>query len=429
MAGSTIDINGQSFAIELAWQPLSNARPRSELPGLFGSGKETRRVGQEFECDLVGWSVESADVQHGFASSANRLNKVCALAPTLIRVLRQEHEDDARNFILAIPYGGDRLYYLAVQDGVILPESDRLLSEDEAQIQVLNEMTADGWALVYAPAHWGIADSLESSLEDLLFDGRKLRIKPARYMYVAPIAKNPVVVLAPVAAVAGLAVAGWYGLSFYQNYQYEQQLEAQRLAAESQQIESLPPPPPPWVSSARAPLVWEACLAASRELPLWPGNWLLENVDCTAGGLTASWRRGEHGWISHLKSVVPGIVVSPDGDSASLSIPLSSLPPAGEGEVPPSQSERLIDMHSISQHLDTPINVSMVSQPPALPGQEDLTPPPAFQTMQWSVQGGESMLSALIHTIDADAFRLDRANATISDTGLVWTLEGTQYVQ
>jgi hypothetical protein len=429
MAGATIDINGHSFAIELAWQPLSNARPRSELPGLFGSGRETRRVGQEFECDLVSWSVETADIQHGFASSESRLKKTCALAPLLIRTLRQTHGDDARNLILAIPYGGERLYYLAVQNGVILPESDRLLSEDEAQVQVLNEMTTDGWTLIYAPAHWGIADSLDDSLEDLLFSGRKLRAKPARYMYVAPITKNPAQVFIPIVLAAGLGVLGWYGYSYYQDYQFAQQLEAQRMAANAQHAEQAPPPPPPWVSSARAPELWEACLAATRTLPLWPGNWFLENIDCSAGGLTASWRRGENGWISHLQSVVPRIVVSPDGESASLSVPLNHITPAGEGETPPSQSERLITMHSIAQHLDIPINITMVSQPPALPGQEDLRPPPTFHAMRWSVQGSETLLSALIHTIDHDAFRLDRANATITDTGLAWSLEGTQYVQ
>jgi hypothetical protein len=86
-------------------------------------------------------------------------------------------------------------------------------------------------------------------------------------------------------------------------------------------------------------------------------------------------------------------------------------------------------MKKIAQHLGVPISISVESRPPQLPGQAGYMPAPAFETLRWSIQGPEQLLSSILHTMDSDGFRIDTATATLSDTGLIWSLEGKQYVK
>jgi hypothetical protein len=68
-------------------------------------------------------------------------------------------------------------------------------------------------------------------------------------MYVAPVARNPVVALAPLVLVAGAVGLSWYGYNYYQDYQLQERIEAQRQAALANQQAETPPPPPPWVTT------------------------------------------------------------------------------------------------------------------------------------------------------------------------------------
>jgi hypothetical protein len=339
--------------------------------------------------------------------------------------MRSLHGDSARDFILTVRYSEGRYYYLAVQEGIILPESDRLMSEDEAQNQVLNELTSDGWSLIFAPEHWGVGGDSTLTFESLLFKGPKLAVKTTKVMRLNPVRTPPVRALLPLVVIGAVAGMGAYGYQWYQDLQFQKQLEEQRrLAAQTQ----APPPPPPWESSPRAPLFWSACQRAASEVDLWPGNWSLNSVVCSGSSLTASWSQGPYGWISHLQEVVPDVAISPQGDIASVSKVLVDIPAAGAGETPPAQNARLLEMHSIAQHLGFPISIQVLSRPPVLPGMEG-PPPPNYERLRWSISGSTIDFDVIISALDADGFRLEQATAAMSSTGLSWTLEGTQYVR
>jgi len=164
---------------------------------------------------------------------------------------------------------------------------------------------------------------------------------------------------------------------------------------------------------------------------LFPGNWDIKAINCANGLLTVSWKPRDKGWIDHLRSVVPNVIVSLDGSLASSSTPLEAVASGVEEDLR-DKNERVIAMHAAAQRygVDLSVTPAATNAPVALPGQQtqDQQPPSLWTELSWRAEG-VAMPEVVLAALEDNGFRMKTMQGNWINGQIIWTMEGLQYVR
>jgi hypothetical protein len=204
--------------------------------------------------------------------------------------------------------------YLAANDGCILPDGDKVYS-DEGKARGRLREEAHLYTKVYAPAAWAIEGAEDS--------GATLR----RLDWSKAIAFTPLAASMKLGAqaplLAGLLVAA-VGFAGYQAW-HVQRVKAEQAALARKQ----PPPVDPWRHKARPGEAAAACMAVRRDLAgVSRQGWELAALSCDIGGRTATASLTAYTTDAILPVLGPPYTAQLSADGASLTItgPLAIAP-------------------------------------------------------------------------------------------------------
>lgn len=417
---------GRQFVAGLFWQPL---------PGATASARkaEIEKIAEEQRFDLAVIRTSGAP-QVGFGSTTDGLKQgMLSAAAVISKTVELDH--GVRNFLCATEVPGGRWLYVAQREGVLLHDGDVLGGEDEIRSRLLTDQSLSDWETIFAPGHWAVSDAIEKTFIDFLPKrGGKLDYK--KWWGLKPVRRNWGELAREywyLIAIIVLGLGGAYGYSRWQQYVAEREMAklAAEQAAQSAALANTPVKQEhPWKQAPRAMQFVAGCSAAMSKIKtLWPGNWTLKDITCANGAVTVVWQRQETGWIKHLLAVEPNAVISRDGSSASLTIPMPAF--NGEDEAAPAERDRTLEMFSGAQQYGFKVSVSAPPVPTALPGDKPNGQQPVrdWRELAWSVVGSSLDPAITVPAMDGNGFRINRIQVVWSGGVMNWNLEGIQYVQ
>lgn len=426
----TVDYAGATLVAGLLWQPLVGSSPSER-------NAEIKAFGKELDLNLQVLQREMICVGLAKAGSVIKPGAI-SLAAAVSQKVFELH--NARDFILAMELEEGGWYYLAQKDGVVLPDGDQIIREEDGiKARYYTDASLAEWSVAFLPSHWGITGSKEPlTLEAVLprkgkGKGRLTRVKDWQ---LSPITVGPAQLIAtnakPLLVLAAVGLAMTVGIGQFKDWQRRKAItESQRLAAEEAARTPAPiPRPRPWGELPHAGDMINACLKATAGVQLFPGNWDLASVTCTNGVLTVAWRPRTYGWIEHLKQVIPDVVIALDGSLASVTRPLGQMPAASDEELH-SPGDRLVAMYAAAQRYGVKFSTTPAANqsPQLLPGQTaEPEKPVLWEEVMWKADE-VTLPETVITALDGNGFRMRSLSAQWQDGRFVWTMEGPQYVR
>lgn len=414
---------GKVFVSGLHWQALSASEYKAE-------GQE---LAKQLSFDLAVWRTSGA-IQVGYASSADgyrpgMLSAAAVISKTI------EVESDERDFLCAVPIGGDgkRFLYVSQADGVIVSDGDLIGTAEEVRSRLLEDMSVGKkWGVVIAPMLWGIDNSTERTFEDFIprkhgkfdFGHSWWALQPVSTS-VSGVIKTSMIV----GFVALFALSCMLGVKYWHR---------KIMAEEAAQAAALAKPEAPkvvvhpWKSLVGAGEAASACQQSFSDpkLILWPGNWAPTTASCNFadGTMTVNWKAKANGWIRHLLEVVPTAAVAQEGNAASATYPLT-LAPQSRDEQLDAEAKRVRQMKIAAQELGFKVSVVAPPAPAVLPGAEatEAVPLP-WRELKWSVSDAKVSPDAVLASLDGPGFRVTSISAAFKDGVVTWNTEGAQYV-
>jgi hypothetical protein len=410
------------LAAGLIWHPIH-------------SKGETKTIAKESEFDLAVVRGNGATKYAGFAKKGDGAKKgQIAIAGIIDDVISRTKT--VRNYLVAVKIPDDRGQYLfvAVSDGVILADGDLIGTRDEIRVRLSNDSSYEHWDLVVCPADWGVSKSTERTFDDFVNE-ISLREKKSSTLEDVDVAWGRFAVrLIFIAAIAG---GGFWA---YKKWETARLIEAEQLRAQQEMIakgerDSMNAKVKPWPTMPAPKDFSTACANSLKQIGFAAGNWELRSMECTAGNFTATWfKKDEHAWIEHIKQIYPQASVSPDGTTATVTIPAPAVAQNDFQEVIPMRNGIEERYQMLGQRYAIPVGISpknVAVAAPLLPGQVAQAKAP--ETATW-LEYGVSLTTTLIpeHVIeifDHPGLRITKISYSLTESGiLTYQLTGTQYV-
>jgi hypothetical protein len=416
---------GRLFVSGLFWQPLPGMAPAARKA-------EIEKIAKEQKFDLM--VIRSSDTpQVGFCSTKES-GKPGLLSAAAMISKTVDVEGGDRNLLCATEISNDQWLYVAQRGGVILPDGDQVGTQDQIRARMLEDLSTSDWGLIYAPSHWGVSKSKERKFEDFFpKKGTKLEFK--KWWAIRPVKSSikDLKAYLPVALIAVLLVGGISGYMYWKKLKDERELAefvAQQAALDAANANKVHRLAHPWKTLPRATAFGKSCDDALRKVNhLFVGNWSLSAMNCNSGILAITWKRQENGTIAQFREIEPRVIISDNGNTASLTVPV--IMTDGVDEKAPVQQQREDHLYNQSQMHTLGLTITEAPAPPTLPGQA----PPPQAIKDWkefvvSVKDTTIPPTTLIHLLDGDGYRISSIQTEVKEDGVMsWNLEGVQYVQ
>lgn len=411
----------------LVWHPVHGAGG--------ARAKEIRHIADESSFDFkVLRGSESPHVGFAHRSDGGKSGQIAAAALIADIVgANQAH----RNFLVAIPIPDDKEQYLRVMShaGVILADGDSVGTRDEIRVRITEDYAYGNWDAIICPGDWNIPDSQERGFEDFF---NEATLKKHRRWALSDVSLRITKYLFPTLLILSLLFGGLYGFRVW-NLKKIAAAEALRLQNEEimrGQRPTAAAPVKPWPTLPVPGELAAACQEAVSKTGYTAGNWSFSSMECSASGLQVTWSRSsQYAWISHLKLSRPEAQLSPDGTTASLSVPFTVAGQNDFSEQLPNQQDavlRLIDLSSrygIAVKIDTPVEPEPAR---TLPGQQggaaQPAPPPPWSALpiEFKTGIGPSEVASLILS---PGLRIQKITYSVVSGAFQYSLSGVQYVQ
>ncbi|MDR2685909.1 MAG: type 4b pilus protein PilO2 [Rickettsiales bacterium] len=154
MAPQAINIGRKKYAVGLFWQPTGSGRSASDeavrIEKLAPASKFRYYAGYR---NSVGLAADMRGLEPGLS----------VLAPELV-----ESFGDSPSFAAAFRVQGG-IYILAVRNGVIIPDYDRLFHNEADAVKSFNALLElPDWSLIVAPESWGVRGAVDKNIEEVI---------------------------------------------------------------------------------------------------------------------------------------------------------------------------------------------------------------------------------------------------------------------
>ncbi len=311
--GTSIELDGITYATSLFWQPLQNKDdPFTEV----GEASEGVMEGADLFCIKQGKAP-----QFGIcASKEGYKNGQNVAAVTLATAMA-----DKSSFI-AVFKVDNGWWYTCVRNDIILSDGDMLfLNEQDAKNQFLSMLAVPDWGRKIAPPEWNLEETEYLDLNKLMSQGMRAKLQKIKAL------RGTKLML----VIAISAIIGLWLLSSIINGIFlappKRPIIAPVAPKVVKPVEKIPEIKP-WEKISDPEQVMLNCYKAVQDVvTIMPPGWVIGNISCSTGGLTTSWSRevGKISWIEQALDIsgitFSGRSVSDDGNSLIASVPLPKI--------------------------------------------------------------------------------------------------------
>lgn len=339
-----------------------------------------------------------------------------------------------RDFIVAIPIPGDQDQYLQVMShgGVILARGDRVGTRDEIRVQTVEDASYGKWDLLICPGEWEIPNSHEKSFDDF-FNETALK-KHGRWT-LSDVTFPYTKYLIPALLLLSASAASAYG---YRVWTTKRMAAAEALRLQNEEVSrgqrtAVAAPVKPWPGLPRPADFAAACDAGAKRVGYVAGNWKFNVMECGDGQVKGTWDRSSpNAWISHLKMTRPDAILSPDGNSASVSVQVTAPAANDFTESVPRQEDAALRFMDISSRYGIVVSISPPAAPlvqQTLPGQQGaaLPPPPPWVEVPVDFRTGIDPVEAA-GLLQLPGLRINKISHSVVSGAFQYSLSGVQYV-
>lgn len=271
--GTSITIGGTTYATSLFWQPLQNVTdPFQEVE----DASEGVLEGADLFCikggkaPQFGICVSHEGYKGGEAVAAVSLATAMSNISSYVAVFKT-------------PQGW---WYTCIRNDIILSDGDMLfLNEEEAKNQFMSMLAVPDWGKKIAPAEWGLEETEEVSVEEILARGAKAKLQKIKGLRGAKL-----MIVVAVSAIVGI----WLISSLINHLFLTPTVRPVVVPVKPKAVQQVQQPPEvkPWEKLNDPEMVLNSCYDKIIDLvKIMPPGWVIGNVTCNSGGVSTSWRR------------------------------------------------------------------------------------------------------------------------------------------
>ena len=403
--GTSISVDGTVYATSLFWQPLQNTSdPFQEVEEASAGVLE----GADLFCIKGGKAPQfGICVSHEGYKNGETVGAV-ALSTAL---------SDIGSYV-AVFKTNEGWWYICVRNDIILSDGDMLfLSEEEAKSQFMSMLAVPDWGKKIAPAEWGIEETEEMDLGDLLMRGARSRLQKIKALR-----GTKLFMVIAISAVVGL----WLLSSLIDTIFLTPTVRPVIVPVKPKVVQKAEPVVEikPWEKVPNAKTVMENCYTGIVNLNnLLPPGWTVSDIVCTNGSAATSWTRNV-GRISWAKKALDdsglsfsGYSFASDGNSLSATL---SLPKAEEQLNPPQKT--LVDLQNELNDTFQSIGVKISFSPGSAKSSTGMI----YRTLQFSLDSDYDPQTWV--ELLTKYSGLEVKLITYSPQNKTWHYEGTIYV-
>ena len=271
--GTSINVDGINYATSLFWQPLQNAKDYlQEVEDASNSILE----GADLFCIKGGKAPQfGICVSHeGFKKGQS--SAVVALVTAL---------SDVSSFV-AVFKTKEGWWYTCVRNDIILSDGDMLfLNEEEAKNQFLSMLAVPDWGKKIAPAEWGIEDTEDADLGELLSRGAKAKLQKIKGLR-----GSKLIAVVAVSAVVGLwLVSTLVDKIFFTPVKKPVSVPVRPKVIQPVEVKEVPKP---WEKIADPAEIMNSCFEGINQLvQILPPGWKIGLISCSNNSVATSWKR------------------------------------------------------------------------------------------------------------------------------------------
>ena len=311
--GTTITVEGQSYATSLFWQPLQNQEePLTEVT----EASEGILEGADLYCIKPGKAPQFGICvsQEGYKSG--QVVAAVALSTALA---------DRSSFI-AVFKVAEGWWYTCVRNDIILSDGDMLfLNEEDARNQFTSMLAVPDWGRKIAPESWNIEDAENIRLEHLLQRGTTAKLQKIKGLRGAKL-----LMVVGISVIVGL----WLISNLIDALLFTPVKRPPVAPVQPKVVKKVERPPviKPWeVLKNPSQIIYECVINIRKLQKILPPGWDIGNFTCTQSGVSTSWKR-TFGRMSWMKKALDdsGLTFSyrnfsEDGDSLGADIEYSQI--------------------------------------------------------------------------------------------------------
>ncbi len=403
--GTSITVDGMTYATSLFWQPLQNTSdPFQEVEEASAGVLE----GADLFCIKGGKAPQfGICVSHEGYKNGETVGAV-ALATAL---------SDVGSYV-AVFKTQEGWWYVCIRNDIILSDGDMLfLSEDEAKEQFMSMLAVPDWGKKIAPKEWAIEETEELDLGDLLMRGAKSKLQKIKALR-----GTKLFMVIAISAVVGI----WLLSSLIDTIFLTPTVRPVVVPVKPKAIQKAEPivEIKPWEKVPNAKEVMKNCydgiVALNKILP--PG-WDIGTISCSNGSAATTWKRsvGQIAWAQKALDDsglhFSGRSFSSKGDDLSATL---SLPKAEELLNPPQKN--LLDLQDDINNTFQSIGVNIALSIGAAKSSTGVN----YRTLQFSLNSEYNPLTWI--NLLTKYSGLDIKLISYSPQTKLWHYEGAIYV-
>ena len=162
---TSISVGGTAFATNLFWQPIQDQK--DFMPEIEEASTEIIEGADLFavkggKAPQFGICVSQEGYKTGTNVAAIALSTALSNMSSIVGVFKV----------------GNLWWYFCSRNDVILSDGDMVyLDEEEAKKQLLSMLTVPDWDKKYAPAEWGIEDTVDGNLTEIFEYGKRVKLQ------------------------------------------------------------------------------------------------------------------------------------------------------------------------------------------------------------------------------------------------------------
>ncbi len=312
--GTTLELNGVTYATSIFWQPLQNSNDYMQE---IEDASNTILEGADLFCIKGGKAP-----QFGICVSHEGYKK----GETVAAVALATSLSDVSSFV-AVFKTSEGWWYTCVRNDIILSDGDMLfLTEEEAKDQFMSMMAVPDWGKKIAPKEWGIEDTEDLRLSDLIQRGATAKLQKIKGLR-----GSKLLAVIGISAVVGL----WLLSSLIDKIFLAPPKRPVVVPVRpkiAQPAAQVVPIQKPWDNIKNPKQVMQNCYEGiSQVASILPPGWKIGTLTCSDNTVATTWRRevGHLSWAeealkdSNLK--FSGYSFSGTGNDLTASLTMSPL--------------------------------------------------------------------------------------------------------
>ena len=419
--GTSINIDGVNYATSLFWQPLQN------------SGDYLQEVEEASNSILEGadlFCIKGGKApQFGICvSHEGYKNGETVAAVALVTAL-----SNVSSFV-AVFKTAEGWWYTCVRNDIILSDGDMLfLNEEEAKSQFMSMMAVPDWGRKIAPKEWGIEDTEELDLGEMIARGAKIKLQKIKGLR-----GSKLIMVVVISAVVGLwLVSSLIDKLFLTPAKRPVVVPVRPKVVQQVEVKEVPKP---WEQIKNPVQFMQGCYEGITKLAtIMPPGWKIGVISCSGTVAATSWTReiGPLSWadaaMKNSGLELAGYSFDPSGNSMTASLPLK---PAETLTSPPEKTMTDLRNAVNNEFQSLGLQISLgeetkksAAQPPAGGAKGSKTAPAVttvFKALTFNFNSPHSPLTWI--PLLTKYSGLEIRMITYSPDSDVWHYEGAIYV-